>query len=79
MTKIATVTPINCITHEQDGDPFELIFDANEGRIIGRFDDGREETLEFGAKTLLEAIDVAYALYACSTAYIYEQEEVDVE
>lgn len=78
MTKLATITPINCITKEQDGDIFELYFDAEERAIIARFEDGHEETLEERAETLAEAADVVYALYCPSIAFVYEPEEVDV-
>lgn len=78
MTKLATITPINCITNEQDGDIFEVYFDADAQAIIARFEDGREEMLEERAETMAEAVDAVYALYSPSIAFIYEPEEVDV-
>ena len=77
MIKFATVTPVNCITHKQDGAPVDLMWDGEKQAIVAHFEDGREETLEPHAQTLVEAMDIAYALYAASNAYIYEQEEVE--
>lgn len=77
MIKFATVTPINCITREQDDAHFDLLWDSEEQAIVAHFEDGREEKLDPHAQTLVEAMDIAYALYATSNAYIYEQEEVE--
>lgn len=77
MIKIATITPINCITHEQDGEIFDVIWDRETGEIHANFADGREEILDYTAATLDEAVDTVYSLYATSNAFVYEAEEVD--
>lgn len=76
MKKIATITPINCITHEQDGEEFCVMWDHETGTLYANFPSGEQETMEYTANTIDEAIDTAYALYAVSNAYIYEPEEV---
>lgn len=77
MIKIATITPINCITHEQDGDIFSVVWDRETGTLYADFEYGKQESLEYTAQTLSEAADTVYSLYALSIAYIYEPEEVD--
>lgn len=75
MKKIATITPINCITVEQDGEEFEILWNQKTKKLIAKFESGTKETLEYKAKTLTEAIDTVHALYAQSIGYIYEQSE----
>lgn len=77
MKKIAKITPINCITHEQDGEAFALLWDGETGALHAHFEGGQQETLDYTAKTLGEAANTVYSLYALSNAYIYEPEEVD--
>lgn len=76
MIKIATITPINCITHEQDGEIFTVLWDRETGAIHAHFEGDRRETMDYTAKTLDEAVDIVYSLYALSIAFIYEPEEV---
>ncbi len=77
MIKIATITPINCITHEQDGEIFTVLWDRETGTLNACLAGGQLETLEYTAQTLEEAVDIVYSLYALSIAFIYEPEEVD--
>lgn len=77
MVKIATITPINCITHEQDGEIFSVLWDRETGAIHAYFEGGTRDTLEYTAQTLEEAANIVYSLYALSIAFIYEPEEVD--
>ena len=77
MKKIATITPINCITHEQDGEIFTVVWDSEACALYADFENGRQEGLDYTAKSLGEAVDTVYSLYALSNAYIYEPEEVD--
>lgn len=76
MIKIATITPINCITYEQDGEIFVVFWDRETGAIHAYFEGDRREALDYTADTLDEAVDIVYSLYALSTAFIYEPEEV---
>lgn len=78
MTKLATITPINCITHEQDGDSFIVSWEKENGTLTADFEDGHMETLEYTARTLEEAVDTVYSLYAAGPCWIYEPEEVEV-
>lgn len=79
MIKLATITPINCITNEQDGEAFAVLWDENEREIIAQFESGAEESIDVRADSLLDAIDAVYALYCPSIAYIYEPESVEVD
>lgn len=76
MVKIATITPINCITQEKDGEIFEVLWDRETGNLNACLAGGQLETLEYTAQTLEEAADIVYSLYALSISFIYEQEEV---
>lgn len=78
MIKLATITPINCITNEQDGEIFEVVWDCDNCALSAVFEGGRSEDLDYTAATLVEAMDTVYSLYAQSIAYIYEPEEVEV-
>lgn len=76
MTKIATITPINCITHEQDGEIFSVVWDRETGALYADFESGQREVMDYVANTFDEASDTVYSLYALSNAFIYEPEEV---
>lgn len=80
MTKLATITPINCITHEQDGEAFSVLWDCETGALYADFESGQQE-MDYTAQTLDKAVDTVYSLYAPSNAFIYEPEDVarDVE
>ena len=78
MIKIATITPINCITHEQDGPQFSIHWDQDNA-LCAIFEDDHEEMLDYSAATLDDAINTVHSLYAVSNAYIYEPEEIDLE
>lgn len=78
MIKLATITPIDCIAKEQDGEAFAVLWDADEKNIVAQFEGGRTEIFEERAKSLENAIDIVYALYAPSIAFVYEPEEVDI-
>ncbi len=78
MKKLATIIPVNCITHAEDGEEFSVYWNEESGNLIAIFASGKEETLDYTAKSLGEAIDTVYSLYAPSNAYIYEPEEVDL-
>lgn len=75
MEKIATITPINCLTGEQYDAIFVVYFDATTGKLIAKFAQDIAETLDYTAKTIAEARDIVYSLYATSSGYIYEPEE----
>lgn len=76
MKKIATITPISCITHEQDGEKFSVVWDRETGALYADFESGKQDILDCTAKTIDDAVDTVYSLYALSNAYIYEPEEV---
>lgn len=76
MKKIATITPVNCITHEQDGEIFSVIWDCETGALYADFEGGQQEAIDYTAQTLDEAVDTVYSLYAQSSAFVYEPEEV---
>lgn len=78
MLKIATITPINCITHQQDGEEFSVLWDGETGELHASFESGSDEMLEYTAQTIFDAIDTIYSLYATSNAFIYEPEDIDV-
>lgn len=77
MVKLATITPINCITHEQDGEIFSVLWDRETGELHARFESGQQETMDYTAQGLGEAVDTVHSLYALSSAFVYEAEEVD--
>lgn len=77
MKKIATITPINCITKEEDGEEFAVHWDGETGILIAHFASGEEENLGYAAQTAEEAVNIVHSLYAASGAYIYNPEEVD--
>lgn len=79
MTKIATITPINCITHEQDGQIFSVNWNEDGGSLVAVFEDGSEETMDYTAETLEDASDIVYGLYMASIAYVCEMEALDHE
>lgn len=79
MIKIASVTPINCITHEQDGQTFEVRWDKEDGTLNVILEDGTAETLDYSAETMKDAIKLVHSLYVRSIAYICEMEEFDDE
>lgn len=78
MVKLATITPINCITDEQDGDTFSVHWDRETGELHACFEDGRRELMDHTALTLDKAVDTVYTLYSASNAFVYEPEEVNV-
>lgn len=78
MVKLATITPINCITKEQDDDIFVIYWNGEDQELVACFEDGRQELLEQRAETLTDAVEIVYALYAPSNAFIYEAEEVEM-
>lgn len=79
MIKIASVTPINCITHEQDDQTFEVHWNQEDGVLSAILEDGTAETLDHSAETLKDAIKLVHSLYVRSIAYICEMEEFDDE
>lgn len=79
MVKLATITPINYITHEQDGEIFVVYWDRETGELHACFDGGRQEVIDYTAQTLDEAVDIVHSLYARSIAFVYEAEEVEVD
>lgn len=72
MKKIATITPINCITKKQDGSSFTVNWDEETGSLLALFENGIEETLEYSASSLEDAANTVYALYVSSIGYIVE-------
>lgn len=78
MIKLATITPINCITHDQDGEAFSVLWGRETGELYACFEDGRQELMDYTAQTLDEAINTVYSLYAPSNAFVYDPEEVGV-
>lgn len=79
MKKIATITPTNCVTHEQDGQIFTVNWNEDDGSLIAVFEGGSEETMGYTAETLEAASDIVYGLYMASVAYVCEMEELDYE
>lgn len=77
MIKIATITPINCITHDQDGDIFSVVWDNETGALYADFGNRQQEVMDYTAQTLRDAVDAVYSIYALSNAFIYESDEVD--
>lgn len=77
MIKLAMITKINCITHEQDGDIFAVVWNQETGALYADFEDGRQECLDYTAQTYDAAVDTIYSLYAFSNAFVYEPEEAD--
>lgn len=70
MNMLAMVRPINVITREQDGEAFELWYNHNDHSIRAIYDNGKEETLEYTAKTVDNAYDIIYNLYAIGNGWI---------
>ena len=79
MIKLATITPVNCITREQDGQIFTLCWDHETGIISAKFENGEAEALDYTADTLESAIDIVYSLYDASIAFVYEPHDVEYE
>ena len=79
MIKIASITPINCITHEQDGQTFEVHWNQEDGVLSAILEDNTVETLDYSTEKLKDAIKLVHSLYVRSIAYICEMEELDDE